>query len=254
MTRHSETRVPDESAGSSRHARTGWKERGTAKKALGIAFVVAIGGFLVWPYAFTVVPIDRAEAQAGRFDAVVYVDGIWDRLTTTIREDAVDLAEILAAIRPTDDGRAPKDELTAVAERFGLITAGEAHVYKVKATGKVTSIDTKTSLGTVVLAIDGYDGPIVTQVYIGPRIPSDESSIRDAVGFIGFGDFRDQTEYGKVLSEINGRISAMLATLDPDSLLGKTVTLYGAMTIRTFNLVEIDVRAVRVVPIAIELR
>ena len=48
------------------------------------------------------------------------------------------------------------------------------------------------------LQLDGYDGPITVQLYIGPRIPSDETAVRDAVGFINFGDFRDQTEYGKV--------------------------------------------------------
>jgi len=223
------------------------------KKALGIALVAAIGGYLVWPYAFTVVPIDEDAAQAGRFDPVVYVDGVWDRVDATIRENAVDLAEILAAIKPNDDGRAPKQDLVGVAEQFGLITAGEAHVYMVKATGTVTSVDTDTSLGTIELEVDGYDGPIAVQVYVGPRIPSDESSVRDAVGFITFGDFREQTEYGKVASEINKRVSEMLASLDRERLEGTKVTLFGAMTIRTFNLVDIDVRRVNVVPVAIEV-
>lgn len=223
------------------------------KKALGIALVVAVGGYLIWPYAFTVVPIDEDGAQAGRFDPVVYVDDIWDRVNTTIRENAVDLAEILAAIRPNDDSRAQKEDLTAVAEQFGLITAGEAHIYMVKATGTVTSVDTDTSLGTIELEVDGYDGPIAVQVYVGSRIPSSDSSVRDAVGFITFGDFREQTEYGKVAAEINKRVSEMLSSLDRESLEGTKVTLFGAMTIRTFNLVEIDVRRVNVVPVAIEV-
>ena len=224
------------------------------KKALGTVLVLAIGSYLLWPYAFTVVPINDDAAHAGQFDPVVYVDGIWDRVDATVREKAVSLAEILGAIKPTADGRVPKADLVGVAERFGLITAGEAQVYAVKATGTVTSVDAASSLGTVELHVDGYDGPIVVKVYIGPRIPSDESSVRDAVGFISFGDFREQTEYGKVSAEINKRVSATLGSLDRAGLEGRKVTLFGAMTIRTFNLVEIDVHSLNVVPVAIDVK
>ena len=47
------------------------------------------------------------------------------------------------------------------------------------------------------------------------------SSIRDATGFIEFGDFRDQTEYGKVASEINKKVVADLESLDTASLEGQ---------------------------------
>ena len=69
----------------------------------------------------------------------------------------------------------------------------------------------------------GYDGPIKVLVYLGPRIPSDETSVRDGVGFITFGDFKEQTEYGKVGAEINNRVLAGLSTLDKGSLVGKTI-------------------------------
>ena len=85
-----------------------------------------------------------------------------------------------------------------------------------------------------------------------PRIPSDETSVRDAVGFISFGDFKEQTEYGKVGSEINKRIlSEVLGTLDKDQLIGKNITFKGAFNIRTFNLVQIDLKEIKIVPIQI---
>jgi predicted lipoprotein len=74
--------------------------------------------------------------------------------------------------------------LTAIANQYGLITVGEAHVYMVKGSGKIVSVNTETSLGTAEVALDGYDGPIKVLIYIGTRIPSDETSVRDAVGFI----------------------------------------------------------------------
>ena len=55
--------------------------------------------------------------------------------------------------------------------------------------------------------------------------------------FITFGDFKDQTEYGKAGSEINKRVlSQVLDTLDRDNLMGKTISFMGAFSIRTFNL------------------
>jgi predicted lipoprotein len=90
---------------------------------------------------------------------------------------------------------------------------------------------------------------------VGPRIPSDETSIRDGVGFINFGDFKEQTEYGKVGAEINRRIvSQVLEPLDKETLVGKTVTVYGALTIRTFNLINIDLKKLTIVPIKIEIQ
>ena len=105
------------------------------------------------------------------------------------------------------------------------------------------------------IQLDGYDGPIKVLLYLGPRIPSDETSVRDGVGFISFGDFKEQTEYGKVGAEINNRVLSQAWTpLDKESLVGKTISFTGAMTIRTFNLVNIDLKKITIVPVKIEVK
>ena len=92
-------------------------------------------------------------------------------------------------------------------------------------------------------------------VYLGPRIPSDETSVRDGVGFINFGDFKEQTEFGKVGSEINKRvINQAYPSVDKDQLVGKTIAFTGAMTIRTFNLVNIDLTKITIVPVKVEVK
>jgi predicted lipoprotein len=90
---------------------------------------------------------------------------------------------------------------------------------------------------------------------IGPRLPSDETSVRDAVGFIKFGDFREQTEFGKVARELNQRvIQDVLDGLDRENLAGKSVSFYGAFTIRTFNAPgDIDVSEIVVAPVQLEV-
>jgi predicted lipoprotein len=227
----------------------------TSSIVIGVATILSL--ILAGRYGFTVVSIEEAEdtVQSEAFDPVAYVDGIWEsQLLPTFNEKAVELDKILSEIEPDASGTAPKDELIAIANRYGLITDGEAHIYMVKGSGTIVSVNAETSLGTAEVMLDGYDGPIKVQLYIGTRIPSDNTSVRDAVGFIEFGDFKDQTEYGKAATEINKRVLAtVLGDIDRDNLAGKTLSFKGAFTIRTFNLIQIDVNEISIVPVEIEL-
>ncbi|MCC6605253.1 MAG: DUF2291 domain-containing protein [Anaerolineae bacterium] len=212
---------------------------------------------LLGRYGFTVVTIEEAEetAQSEAFDPVVYVDGIWDsQLMPAFNDGAVELSKILSEMEPDASGVTSKEDLIAIANQFGLITEGEAHVYMVQGSGTIASVNAESSLGTAEVTLDGYNGPIKVQLYIGTRIPSDNTSVRDAVGFISFGDFKEQTEYGKASTEINKRIlTTVLGDVDRVNLVGKTISFRGAFTIRTFNLLQIDVKEISIVPVELEL-
>ena len=142
---------------------------------------------------------------------------------------------MLNRIQPDGQGKARTEDLTPIAQELGLITTGEAHVYRVNATGTVTDVDTDSSTGLAgPRPWTGTTGRSRCAVYVGTRIPSDESSIRDAAGFIEFGDFKEQTEYGKVASEINKRVVADLETQgvageEAQSLLGKPIDRRGRL-------------------------
>ena len=220
-----------------------------------VALTVLLFLGLVGRYGFTVVKIEDVEkaAQSEVFDAVAYVDGIWDsRIMQTFNDNAVELSTILSEIEVGADGTTSKDSLIPIVQEYGLITAGDAHVYLVKGSGVISQVNTETSLGTIEVTLDGYDGLIKVLIYIGSRIPSDETSIREGVGFIYIGDFKDQMEYGQVGQEINKRVSSqVLGNLDLNSLLGKTITFMGAFNIRTFNLIQIILEEIRIVPVEI---
>ena len=222
-----------------------------------LALAVLILLVLVGRYGFTVVTIEDVEqtVQDEAFDPVAYVDGIWEsRVLPTFNEEAVELSEVLNEMEPDAKGTAAKEDLIDIANQYGLITDGEAHVYMVEGSGTIVGVNAETSLGTAEVEIDGYDGPIKAQLYIGTRIPSDNSSVRDAVGFITFGDFKEQTEYGKAATEINKRVlSTALNDIDRENLVGKPISFKGAFTIRTFNLLDIDVSEIPIVPVEIEL-
>jgi predicted lipoprotein len=228
-------------------------------KTATIVFTVAMLLFiaLIGRYGFTVVRIEDVEkaAQDEAFDPVSYVNGIWDsRLIPAFNEKSVDLSKVLSEIKVDANGTTPKEDLIDVTNKYGLITVGESHVYEVTGSGRIVSVNSETSLGTVEIALDGYQGPVKVLLYVGTRIPSDETSVRDAVGFITFGDFKEQTEYGKVASEINKRVlSQVLGEIDKNSLMGKTISFMGAFNIRTFNLIQIDVKEIRIVPVEIKL-
>ncbi len=223
----------------------------------GMAFVavaVAVFAVVALLFGFTVVSKEQEASLTVEFDPAAYVAENWESIKLAIDENAVPLADVLNRIQPDAEGKISTEELTPIAEELGLITTGDAHVYRVKGSGTVTDVDTSSSKGTIGIDVDGYDGPIKVRAYIGTRIPSDESSIRDATGFIEFGDFRDQTEFGKVAKEINSKVVETLADLDTANLTGKTIDFTGAMTMRTFNQPSIDVSELQLVPIEITVR
>lgn len=224
----------------------------------GIWFLILLAAITIaWRFGFTVVSIEEIEeiTLSEAFDESVYVDNIWQsQILTTINEQAVDLSLILNEMDVDAQGVATVDGLVNIAETYGLITVGEAHVYMVKGQGKIVQADTGSSIGTAEIDLDGYEGPVQVLLYIGPRIPSDNSAIRDSVGFITFGDFREQTQYGKVASELNRRvITDILEPIDLAGLVGENIYFEGAFTIRTFNLINIDLSRIQVVPVLIEL-
>ncbi len=207
-------------------------------------------------YGFTVVRIVDAEktVEDEAFDPATYVDSIWDsELLPTFEKKAVDLPKILSEMALGADGTASKDNLLEIVNEYGLITEGEAHVYMVKASGTISSVDIETSKGTAELALEGYNGPIKVLLYLGPRLPGDDSSVRDATGLVKFGEFKEQTEFGKVAKEMNDRVLQVLNALDRENLVGKTISFKGAFTIRTYNQISIDLKEISIIPIEIEL-
>lgn len=220
-----------------------------------IALVVLVFLVLVGRYGFTVVKIKDVDKviQSATFDPVAYVDGIWSsKLIPTFNEKAVDLSKILSEMQPDANSHVTKDKLISITKSYGLITVGEADEYMVRGKGQVVSVDTSSNTGSMEIQLEGYSGPIKVKLYTGPIIPADDTSIRDSVGFINFGDFQDQTQYGKVAAEINNRvIKDVISPLNTQNLQGKSISFEGAFTIRTFNIVVIDLSEINIVPIMI---
>jgi predicted lipoprotein len=88
------------------------------------------------------------------------------------------------------------------------------------------------------------DGMPDITLIIGPLIKiSQRAAVRDAVGFVEYGNFVNQQEFADVANAMGDRITAMVATalgaenvdairtLDPTSLEGKTIAFTGAFSL-----------------------
>ena len=215
--------------------------------------LAAVGVFVVVAllFGFTVISVEEEEALTVEFDPVAYVDDNWEAVQLAIREDAVPLANLLNEIEPGADGTIATEELMPIVAALGDVATGDAHVYRVMGSGTVTDVDIESSKGSIGIDVEGYDGPIKVRAWIGTRIPSDNSAIRDATGFIEFGDFREQTEFGKVAKEINKKVVEGLEGLDKENLVGDTVDFTGAIAMRTANMPTLDVSQLEMVPIEV---
>ena len=218
--------------------------------------IVAVGAFLIVAllFGFTVISSEEEAALTVEFDPAGYVDDNWEAVQLAIKKDAVPLANLLNEIEPEPDGTIATEELMPIVAALGNVATGDAHVYRVTGSGTVTDVDLETSKGSIGIDVEGYDGPIKVRAWIGTRIPSDNSAVRDATGFIEFGSFREQTEFGKVGKEINKRVVSNLEGLDTENLEGQTIDFTGAIAMRTANMPRLDVSQLELVPIEIAAR
>jgi predicted lipoprotein len=160
-----------------------------------------------------------AKAKAGGgADPKTYVADNWaSRIVPTVHDKAVDVTTVAAAIA--------KDPAAAGRQYGHQSGTGSPFAYLVKGDGTVTDIDTSVPTGPMTVDVGGTKVTIAT----GPVIAG--TAIRDAVGFIAFGDFTNQIDYAGVANQINSKVkSDVLAKVDVQAAKGKKATFYGAFS------------------------
>lgn len=157
------------------------------------------------------------------FNAGDDVAGIWESdALPEMTEKAVDLNEFLTEAN---------GDLKSLADKYGkysMGTSGELN-FVVKGTGTVEEIDTESKAGFMTVTLDGYTGPEVIKIQIGPVYKG--SAVRDSLSFIKFGNYTNQEEWAAVSQSINQLIATdVVEAADPSSLKGKTISFVGAFT------------------------
>jgi predicted lipoprotein len=175
----------------------------------------------------------RGQAAAGKqgaADPKTYVADNWaSKIVPTVHDKAVDVTTVAAAISKDPD---------AAGKQYGhQAGTGSPYAYMVKGSGTVTDVDTSVPTGPMTVEVPQAGGkPLKLTVATGPVIAG--TAIRDAVGFISFGDFVNQIDYADVANQINARVKTdVIGKVDLAGIKGKKVDFYGAFSELTPGLI-----------------
>jgi predicted lipoprotein len=118
---------------------------------------------------------------ASATDAKTYVADAWaSKIVPTVHEKAVDITTVAAAIAK---------EPAAAGQQYGhQAGTGSPYAFMVKGSGTVKKVDTSVPTGPMTVEIPQAGAkPLTIAIATGPVIAG--TAVRDAVGFISFGDF-----------------------------------------------------------------
>jgi predicted lipoprotein len=158
-----------------------------------------------------------------KFNAGEDVAGIWDSAAIPeLTGKAVDLPTFL---------KEANGNLKSLAGKYGkysMGTSGELN-YAVKGSGTVTEVNTEKKAGYITIALDGYTGPVVIQIQVGPVFKG--TAVRDSLNIIKFEDYKNQVDFAAVSQSIHEIIqSSVISKIDFSSLVGKQVEFTGCFT------------------------
>ena len=152
------------------------------------------------------------DAGPAAFDPAAFGTAAFPKIRADVNRRAVDAATLAGAI--AHDG-------AAAGVRYG-VAADAGPEIPVKFTGTVAAGDG----GDDEVRVPGVPDGVHITVQTGPAIIG--TDLRDATGTITFGQFHNQIEYQNAGAALNAAMKkAVLATLDPTRLAGKTVSVVG---------------------------
>jgi predicted lipoprotein len=162
---------------------------------------------------WTIRPIETAQKPA--FDAASYVESSWPRVLAEADQTARDAATVLLTSAP---GSGAADASPAQQSFF------------VRGTGVVSRAELESRAGQALVRIDHPGPPVTVAIQVGPVLRG--TALRDAVSFIRFTDFANQSDFAAVATALNERVlSTVLGPIDRQALSGRRVSFVGAATL-----------------------
>lgn len=158
-----------------------------------------------------------------KFNAGDDVAKIWDsQALPELTKKAVDLPTFL---------KEANGKMQSLAKKYGkysMGTSGELN-YTVKGTGTVADVDTSKRAGFMAVKLDGYSGPVVIKVQVGPVFLG--TAVRDSLSMIKFEDFKNQVDFAAVSQSIHNVIlKTVIGKVDLKAVKGKKVEFTGCFT------------------------
>jgi predicted lipoprotein len=158
-----------------------------------------------------------------KFNAGDDVASIWDSAALPeLTGKAVDLPTFLTEAN---------GNMKSLADKYGkysMGTSGELN-YTVKGTATVQEVNTEKKAGYMVVALDGYDGPVKIMIQIGTVYKG--TAVRDSLNIIKFEDYKNQVDFAAVSQSIHNIIqTSIIDKLDLTSIKGKKIDFTGCFT------------------------
>jgi predicted lipoprotein len=159
------------------------------------------------------------------FDPADYGAKTYPKVAATVTQSAVPIEKLLPAISKDPD---------AAGEQYGKRQGQGPWNFSTTATGTAQ----KAEAGLMEIKVKGLPEGTRFQVQTGPAING--TSLRDAAGFIEFGQFLNQVEYAGAGTALNEQVKAkVLKGVDPASMEGKQVSVTGAFSLVTPSVVTV---------------
>jgi predicted lipoprotein len=190
-------------------------------------------GFVLLAVVLAAMALDTTYKKPGEttasgrkaFDPATYGNENYPKAVTALEDSAVPIAKLHAALR---------DDPDAAGEKYGKRQGTGPYSFSASGEG----VAGKAEGGLLPVRVKGVPKDARISLQIGPAING--TSIRDAAGFIEFGQFTNQVEYAAAGTALNAKVkSEVLKGVDPASLEGKRVSFLGAFTFVTPDVVTI---------------
>lgn len=168
----------------------------------------------------------ESEEEAGasvfdeEFDPDQYVSEIWESQALPVFLDsAAEFSTVYEAISKDFD---------AACETYGILSNDKGSwVFIVKGTASVSEVNRESRNGIAALLVD----ETAVQLQIGPVYKG--ASLRDALPFIKFSDFKNQVAFSSISSALNRYVDETIITASGiDDAAGKQISFVGAFSIK----------------------
>jgi predicted lipoprotein len=186
----------------------------------GVVAVVIIGLLVAMGLSTTVTTAEKGAAVASGLDPAKdfnpadFAAKTFATVQAELPAKAVEIAVLAPAVAAN---------LAEAGTKYGQDLGAGSYAVPVKATGSVTNVDKNF----ITLQVDGMPADVGVAIPVGTAMNG--GPIRDALGNVKFGDVPDQIAYQTVAQDIKKLVATQIVgPINPTSLQGKTITVYGA--------------------------
>jgi predicted lipoprotein len=205
--------------------RTDPRGRRVSPRVIGIALTVLVIAAMALDTTYKKGDVKTTASGRKAFDPASFGKDTFPKAVDTLDKDAVPLPKLLAALR---------GDQKAASEKYGHREGQSPYAFAT--TGEGTA--GKAENGLMAVKVAGVPKSTRVSLQVGPALNG--TSIRDAVGFIKFGQFTNQVEFADAATALNTQVkSQVLKANPPATLQGKKVKFLGAFTLITPDVVTI---------------